>query len=250
MRKSLSRIAVLTQRNVKEILRDPLSLIFTIALPLFMEVLFYLLFHNMTSQFEMIYLAPGIVAFSQAFLTLFTGLLISVDRRSSFLTRLYVSRAHSYEFILGYAFAVLPIALVQSVLFFLVGGAFDHSLFCIGMISAIALSLVTSLFFIAAGIFVGSVCNEKSVGGVASIIITGQSLLSGMWFPLKGLNGGMITFMKVLPFRNATMLLQNQITGVADTFADLTLPFLIVLGYSVLAFVVAILAFRSKMKEK
>ena len=63
MRESLSRIITLTRRNMKEIIRDPLSLIFMIALPLFMEILFYYLFHGMTDQFDMKYLAPGIVVF-------------------------------------------------------------------------------------------------------------------------------------------------------------------------------------------
>ena len=44
MKQSLSRIFILMKRNIKEILRDPLSLIFTLAMPLFMEILFYLLF--------------------------------------------------------------------------------------------------------------------------------------------------------------------------------------------------------------
>ena len=81
MNNSVSRIITLTKRNIKEILRDPLSLIFTIALPLFMEILFYFIFHELTAQFEMKYLAPGIVVFSESFLTLFTGLLISLDRK-------------------------------------------------------------------------------------------------------------------------------------------------------------------------
>ena len=88
MKRSLSRIVTLTKRNLKEIVRDPLSLIFMIALPLLMEILFYSLFHNATSQFEMKYLAPGIVVFSQAFLSLFAGQLIAIDRSTSFLTRL------------------------------------------------------------------------------------------------------------------------------------------------------------------
>ena len=108
MRNSLARIGILTKRNIKEIIRDPLSLIFMIFLPLFMEIVFYLLFHSMTDQFEMRYLAPGIVVFSQAFLTLFTGLLIAVDRSTSFLTRLYVSRAKSFEFIFPSPLAGLP----------------------------------------------------------------------------------------------------------------------------------------------
>ena len=71
------------------------------------------------------------------------------------------------------------------------------------MIFAILLSFVTSLFFIAIGILLGSIVNEKAVGGVASIVIAGQSILSGMWFPLDGLGKGVITFMNILPFRNA-----------------------------------------------
>jgi len=250
MRKSLSRIKTLTSRNIKEIVRDPISLTFIIAVPLVMEILFYLIFHNLTEQFQMKYLAPGIVVFSQAFLTLFTGLLIATDRNTSFLTRLYVSKAKSYEFIFGYAIAVLPIVVVQSILFFLVGGIFDTSLFSLKMIICIPLSLFTSLFFIATGILFGSVCNEKSVGGVSSIIITGQSVLSGMWFPLEGIGSGMIIFMKALPFRNATLLVQNMIIGINDTFNDFVLPLLIVLGYTVVMFFVAIMIFRSKMKEK
>ena len=250
MRKSFMRILTLTGRNIKEILRDPLSLLFTLGFPLFMEVLFYLIFHKMTSQFEMRYLAPGIVVFSQAFLTLFVGILISTDRSTSFLTRLYVSRAKSYEFVLAYAFAIVPVVAVQSVLFFLVGGILDHSIFGVGMIFAILLSFVTSLLFIAIGILLGSICNEKSVGGVSSIVIAGQSLLSGMWFPIDGLNKGVTTFMNILPFRNASMLVQNTMNGIGDLFKDFFLPLIILVAYTIVAFVVAVLVFRAKMKSK
>lgn len=250
MRESLSRIFILTKRNLKETLRDPLSLIFTIGLPLFLEIVFYLIFHKLTPQFEMRYLAPGIVVFSESFLALFVGMLISVDRSTSFLTRLYVSKTKSYEFIFAYALSIVPIIFVQSILFFLVGGIIDSSIFGLGMIYAILLSVVTSLFFIAIGILFGCVCTEKSIGGVASIVIAGQSVLSGMWFPIESLSGGMLTFMKVLPFRNATLLVQNVVTGINDTFDDFILPLIIVLSYIVVAFVVAIVVYKNKMKSK
>ena len=250
MKASLSRIFILTKRNFKEILRDPLSLIFTLAMPLFLEILFYFIFHNMTSQFAMKYLAPGIVVFAQSFISLFVGLLIALDRSSSFLTRLYVSKAKSYEFIFAYALAIVPIVLIQSILFFLVGGIIDSSIFGLGMVLAILISLVTSLFFISMGILLGTLCNEKSIGGVSSIVIAGQSVLSGMWFPIEGLNGGIITFMNVLPFRNATMLVQNTMIGINDIFKDFVLPLIIVLAYTVVSFVTAIILFRNKMKSK
>ena len=249
MRNSLSRIDALSKRNAKEIVRDPLSLIFMIGLPLFMEILFYLLFHKLTDQFQMKYLAPGIVVFSQAFLALFTGQLIALDRSTSLLTRLYVSRAKPVEFILSYALPILPLTLLQSVLFFLVGGIFDTSLFGVGMLFAILFGIVTSLFYIAMGILFGALCTEKSIGGIASILVACQSLLSGMWFPIEGLGEGMLHLMNALPFRNATQLVQNAVLGFGDAWGDLFRPLLILLGYTLAAFVCAVLVFRRKMKR-
>ena len=243
-----SRVLALTDRNIKEILRDPLSLIFTLGLPLVMEILFYVIFHDLTSQFEMKYLSPGIVVFSQSFLTLFTALLIATDKNTLFLTRLYVSGAKSYEFILSYALSVLPVALLQSVLFFVTGGIFDTSIFSINMIFSILVSMVTSLFFIAFGILFGSLFSEKSVGGISSVLIAGQSVLSGMWFPLDGLSSGVLAFMKVLPFKNATMVVQNTLLGINSFYPDFLLPLLIVSGYTIVAFFVAVTVFKNKMK--
>ncbi len=248
MRRSISRILTLAKRNIKEIIRDPLSLIFMLALPLFMEVLFYYIFHKLTPQFEMKYLAPGIVVFSQAFLTLFAGLLIALDRASAFLTRLFVSKARSFEFIFGYALSLIPITFGQSVLFYLVGGIIDPSIFGMGMLWGILLSVVTSLLFIGLGIFFGSLCSEKSVGGVASVVIMCQSVLSGMWFPIEGMSEGIITVMNCLPFRNATILIQNVLNGISDPFNDFWQPLIIVLAYAIVAFTTAILCFKKKMK--
>ena len=249
MKKSISRIWTLTSRNFKEILRDPLSLIFTFGLPLLLEVLFYYLFHSLTPQFEMKYLAPGIVVFSEAFITLFTGLLISLDRNTSFLTRLYVSKTKSYEFILSYALSIIPITIIQTTLFLIVGGIIDPSIFSLRMLISIPLSIITSFLYISLGILFGSICNEKSIGGVSSIVICGQSVLSGMWFPLEGLNEGMVTLMKILPFKNATMLIENTVNGINNTFNDFVLPLLIVLAYTIVSFILAIIFFKRNMKN-
>lgn len=250
MKAAVGRVFALIKRNVKEILRDPLSLAFMLAMPLGMELLFYFIFHGQSAQFEMKYLAPGIVAFAQAFLTLFSGLLISLDRSSAFLTRLYVSRAKSSEFIMGYAFSLFPIALAQSVIFFLVGGIIDPSIFSVTMIGAIFLSLIPASFFIGTGILLGSLCNERSIGGVASIVIAGQSMLSCMWFPPESLGKGVLTVMRILPFKNAAELLQKGFLGYSDFFHEFWQPLLILLAYTVVIFALAIIVFGKKMQEK
>ena len=249
MAESLKRIVTLTGRNIKEMLRDPLSLVFTVALPLAMEVLFYAIFHGLTEQFEMIYLAPGIVVFSQSFLTLFTSILISTDRSSKFLTRLFVSKAKPHEFILSYALAVLPIALLTAILFFFVGGIIDTSVFKVNAIWCVLTAIVPAAFFVGLGILFGSVANEKTVGGLCSIAIMGQSVLSGMWFPVEGLGDTMTTIMKVLPFKNATDLIKNVLSGITDLYADFLIPLAIVAAYALVTITVAIIVFKHKMKE-
>lgn len=250
MSRSIFRIFTLTKRNFKEILRDPLSLSFFIGLPLVMEVFFYLIFHDLTSQFEMKYLAPGIVVFSQTFSTLFVGLLISLDRSTSFLTRLYVSKAKSHEFIISYTLSLIPIVLLQSVLFFLIGGLFDPSLFKIEMIYSILISLVTAILFLGLGILFGSLCNEKSIGGVSSMIISAHSVLSGMWFPTEGLDDTITILMSFLPFKNATLLVQNTLNGINNYWDDFFKPLVIILGYLIVIFVLSIIVFKKKMKSK
>ena len=88
------------------------------------------------------------------------------------------------------------------------------------------------------------------MGGVASIVIAGQSVLSGMWFPIEGLNDTILTIMNILPFRNATILVQNAMLGSTSNFKDFLLPLIIVLAYTTFAFICAIITFKIKMKEK
>ena len=245
--RSIKRMSALVLRNQKEIVRDPISLVFLYALPLFMEILFYFLFSSKTDQFKMAYLAPAMVGFSNVFLSLFLGILMAVDRGSAFMTRLYTTEVKPWEYILSYALAAFPFGLSQTVLLLVVGGIIDTSFWGVGFIYALLASVVVIAFFSAVGLFLGALCNEKSVGGVSSVVITGQSILSGMWFPLDGMSPGFLVFLRVLPFRNAALLMQNVFYPA--TFDSVGAPLLILLAYCVLFVVLAVLIFRKKMKE-
>jgi ABC-2 type transport system permease protein len=96
----------------------------------------------------------------------------------------------------------------------------------------------------------GSLCNEKSIGGVSSIIISMHSVLSGMWFPTEGLDSGFIKVMDILPFKNATILVQNTLNGINNIFNDFLKPLIIILTYTILIFLLAIVVFKKKMKTK
>ncbi|MBR5252392.1 MAG: ABC transporter permease, partial [Clostridia bacterium] len=79
-------------RNTKEILRDPLNLFFGLGFPLVLILLLSAIQANIpVSLFEIAHLTPGITVFGLSFMTLFSAVIISKDRSSSFLERLYTT---------------------------------------------------------------------------------------------------------------------------------------------------------------
>ncbi len=79
-------------RTAKEILRDPLTLVFGQGFPLVLLFLLSAIQANIpVSLFEIANLTPGIVVFGLSFITLFSAILVSKDRSSSFLQRLYTT---------------------------------------------------------------------------------------------------------------------------------------------------------------
>lgn len=103
------RIKAFSVRCLKEILRDPLSLVFGIAFPLVLLFLMSAIQANIpVAMFQIERLAPGIAVFGLSFITLFSGSLIAKDRTSSFLTRLFASPMKSGEYIAGYTLPSSP----------------------------------------------------------------------------------------------------------------------------------------------
>ena len=107
-------------RCAKEILRDPINLIFGLGFPLVLLVLLSALQANIpVPLFEIDTLAPGITVFGLSFLTLFSATLVARDRESAFLQRLYTTPLRGRDFILGYLLPLVPIAMGQTALCFL-----------------------------------------------------------------------------------------------------------------------------------
>lgn len=110
---------VFASRNSKELLRDPLNLAFMIGFPLAVLLLFTIIGANVPeSVFEVGNMAPGIAVFGYSFIALFSGTLISKDRTTSFLMRLFTTPLKPSDFIAGYIMPLLPMAVMQSVVCF------------------------------------------------------------------------------------------------------------------------------------
>ena len=234
-------------RTAKEILRDPLNLGFGLGFPLILLLLLSAIQANIpVPLFELASLTPGITVFGLAFLTLFSATLVAKDRESAFLQRLYTTPLTAADFILGYALPVLPMALMQGALCYLVALALGLP-FTVSVFSALLLLLPVSLFFIAFGLLCGSVLSVKQVGGLCGALFTNLTAwLSGVWFSLDLLGGAFRSIANALPFVHAVELERAALAG---NYAAM-LPHLgWVLAYAAAAALGAVLLFMRQMRR-
>lgn len=242
------RMLTFATRNTKEILRDPLALAFSLGFPLVLLLLLSAIQANVpVPLFEIEHLAPGITVFGLAFLTLFSATLISKDRSSSLMQRLYTTPLTSPDFILGYTLPILPIAVAQSLVCYAVAvvlglDASVHILFAIlGVVPV-------SLLYIALGLLCGSVLNDKQVGGVCGALLTNLSAwLSGIWFDLDLVGGAFKKIAYLLPFVHAVDMERALLAG---DFAGVFPHLWWVLSYAVVLLVLAVWLFLRQMKKQ
>ena len=237
------RMLNFAKRNFKELIRDPLSLIFEIVLPIFLLFIFQQ-FNIPSENYKLENFTPGIVVFGFSFVSLFTSTLIAKDRGSSLLIRLGTSPMKSSDFILGYIISLIPIIIVQDILFFVVACLLGLTL-SVNIIFTILISILISILFIALGILIGSLVSERGTGGLGSIIFQLVCFTSGMYFPKESIGKAFGVIWEILPFESSL----NIIKGVLNNQLDIiSLQNIIVFVlYTIVTLTLAILIFKKKM---
>ena len=241
------RMLAFAKRNAKEILRDPLNLAFGLGFPLVLILLLSAIQANVpVSLFEIEHLAPGITVFGLCFMTLFSATLISKDRSTSLFWRLYTTPLTSLDFILGYALPILPIAIAQSVICYVVAVILGLKLTA-NILFAVLFTVPISFLYIAMGLLFGSILNDKAVGGVCGALLTNLSAwLSGIWFDLDLVGGVFKKIAYLLPFVHAVDMQRAVISG---DFLGIFPHLWFVLGYAAALLIFAVLIFLRQMKN-
>ncbi len=240
------RVWAFSVRTAKEILRDPLNLIFGLGFPLVVLFLLTAIQANVpVALFEIERLTPGITVFGLSFLSLFSATLVAKDRESALLQRLYATPLTATDFILGYMLPMLPIALAQSGICYLAAICLRLPV-TVHILSALLFIIPIAIIFIALGVLCGSVLSVKSASGMCGGLLTNLTAwLSGTWFDLSLVGSGFQTVANLLPFAHAVEMERTLLNG---NFAGIFPHLYIVLGYAVLLVFWAILLFLRQMK--
>ncbi len=242
------RMMTFAKRCTREILRDPLNLCFGLGFPVVLLLLLSTIQANIpVALFEIGSLTPGITVFGLSFMTLFSATLVARDRESALLQRLYTTPLTAADFILGYMLPVLPIALGQAAVCYLVALMMGLT-FNINIVYAVIGLIPMAVFNIALGLLCGSIFSVKQVGGICGALLTNLSgWLSGIWFDIALVGGFFEKAANALPFVHGVEMEKALLSGNFGAAAEHILPIAL---YSVAAVAAAIFCFLRQMKKQ
>ena len=242
------RMLTFAKRCAKEILRDPINLALGLGFPLILLLLLSAIQANIPeSMFEIDTLTPGITIFGLSFMTLFSATLISKDRESAFLQRLYTMPLTGSDFIFGYMLPILPISILQSFVCYLFAIPLGLTV-SVNIIYAIIGIIPMAIFNISLGLLCGSIFGVRQVGGICGALLTNLSAwLSGVWFDLKLVGGIFEKVANILPFFHAVEMEKALFSGDFKLAMQHILPIMI---YSGAATGIAVFCFLRQMKKQ
>ncbi len=242
------KMLTFSKRNTKELIRDPINLAFGLGFPIVLLLLLSAIQANIpVALFQIQHLSPGISVFALSFMTLFSATLISKDRGSALLQRLYTTPLTPLDFILGYTLPIIPFSVAQSIFCYIVAIILGLKV-TVNILLAVLFVIPISVLFIALGLLFGSILNDKQVGGICGALLTNLSAwLSGTWFDLDLVGGMFKKIAYALPFVHAVELERAVILG---NFSKIFPHLFWVLGYAILAFAAAVFLFLRQMKKQ
>lgn len=240
---------VFSGRNWKELARNPASILCGVGLPVLLIITLSAmkrLIPGMSETFSIDKITPGMAVFSLSFLSMLLGILMTNDKKYSFLLRLFSTPMASKDYIIGYALPVFPLAIIQTLLCFGAGFAFGLPLHA-GVLTAMLVLLPVAALYISFGLFIGIALNsENQVSGFITLFINATVFLGGVVIPLEQIGGIFQKICYILPFVHATAAMKNAIS---KDYASIPSHLLWVTGYTLIIIFVSSWVFKKRMKQ-
>ena len=214
-------VYILWLRQMKRYLRSRARVISSLAQPLlYLLAMGYGLgpvFQRAGMGSYLQFVAPGLVAMTILFTSVFSGIDLIMDRQFGFLKETLVAPVPRLWIILGRILGGATVAVIQGLLFLvvcLIAGYRWHDVRLLPM--ALAFMAVTAILFTALGSGIGSVLNDaQAFPLVMGFLIMPLFFLSGAMFPLSNLPPALTILTTLDPLSYGVDGLRHALNGVA-----------------------------------
>lgn len=204
----INAIYILWLRQIKRYLRSPSRIIGSLGQPiLFLFALgfgFGPIFKKAGQGNYLEFLAPGVIAMSILFTSVFSGIEIIWDKQFGFLKETLVAPVSRFEIMLGRTLGGATVAVLQGLIVFTISLFAGFKPFSLeGFFLSVVIMILTAILFTALGTAIASVLDDiHGFQMIMNFLIMPLFFLSGAMFPLQGLTGvlALITTINPLSF--------------------------------------------------
>lgn len=201
----MTKIYFLWLRQIKKYLRSPSRIIGSLGQPvLFLLALGYgfgAIFQQAGQGNYLNFLAPGIIAMSILFTSIFSGMEIIWDRQFGFLKEMLVAPMSRFHIMVGRSLGGATVATIQGAIVLIIsilfGFRFEQWL---NIFPAILVMFLIALLFTALGTLVASLLEDmQGFQLIMNFLVMPLFFLSGSLFPLEGLPTALSIIAKIDP---------------------------------------------------
>lgn len=243
-------IYILWLRQIKRYLRSKSRIIGSVGQPLLFLVAlgfgFGPVFEQAGQGSYLSFLAPGVIAMSILFTSLFSGVEIIWDKQFGFLKETLVAPVSRLQIMIGRTIGGATVAVLQGVVVLAITFAFGFNPPLYSILPALVFMILIALLFAGLGtIFASFLDDMQGFQLIMNFIIMPIFFLSGALFPLEGLSSTFRAVLSFNPLAYGVDGLRGAFTGVA--YFGLGTDLLIL---SVVSFIILIIGSYSFTKIK
>ena len=225
----MSTIYILWLRQLKRFVRKKASLIGALGQPIIFLFAFGFglspIFARAGAENYIQFLAPGIIAMTVLFSSIFTGVEIIWDKQFGFLKETFVAPVSRFEIFIGKTLGGATVAIIQGILVFLItfiAGFRPHNLLMLPL--AFLFLVLIAILFSAVGTAIAARLDDmQGFPLIINFVIQPLFYLSGALFPIMGLPKAMEYITRVNPLSYGVDGLRYSLAGTQafSVFADL-----------------------------
>lgn len=237
----MQTIYIMWLRQIKKYFRSRARIIGSLGQPLLFLIVFGFgfgpIFAKAGAGNYMQFLAPGIIAMSIIFTSLFSGIEIIWDRQFGFLKETLVAPVSRLKIMFGRTLGGATVGLLQGILVLIIaiiaGFRPTLSLLPLGLLFMVLIAIL----FTSVGTAIASLMEDmQGFHLIMNFIIMPIFFLSGALFPLEGTAQGLRIVAKLNPLTYGVDGLRDTLTGIAS-FGLLT-DFLVLVSVSIILLIV------------
>lgn len=190
--------------STRSTFRNTSFVLFTLALPLVM----YLLFNNLYGGDQSVengittssYLMVSMAAYGGMGAAINAGARVAIERQTGWNRQLRLSALSPRAYLVSKSAVSLVVALPAIILVFVAGALIGHVHMPVSSWLGAGLGIWLAMIpFAVAGLVIGSVARVEAVQPMTTLVYLGMSILGGLWFPVEQLSPFLRSLAKVLP---------------------------------------------------